>query len=250
MHPQKKVLFVAQCYFNQIRSFQGGSPEERRVNIGIVEATIIETAQMYGARENVPRFVISECVRLVFEKYSFLALEEIREAYRQKAAGEIKIKGAEMYGGVFNADNLGKVLRAYNQERKKVMAAFLKEKHEMETKGKKEAMKLFRAILFEVCFPEMLKQASQTFEDWRQVPEWWYDAAKKRELFIYKQGEKRSYYERAIELMPEEIEKEEKQALEEAGGIKMFVTQRKRPPERVAASIARKLVVFEKLICK
>ena len=236
---------MAQSYFNQIRNFQGQTPEQRKVNIGLVEATIIETAQMYGARENVPRFVISECVRLVFEKYSYLALDEIREAYRQKVAGEIKIKGAEMYGGVFNADNLGKVLTAYNLERKKVMAAFLNEKFEIESKAQKESMKLLRAILFEVCFPVMLKDNSIT--EWQQVPEWWYEAAKKRELFTYDQGEKREYYKRAIEIMPKEMEKEEKQALEEAGGIRLFAKQVS-TPERLAASIARKLVVFEKFI--
>lgn len=235
-YPFKQVLFVAESYFNQIRHL----PKEVK-NQKLFD-TLMGTAQSYGAREKVPGFVMTECCRLVLEKYSYLALKEITEAYRQKASGEIKVKGGEMYGGIFNAENLGKVLFAYNESRKKVMAAFLDQLHLQKTKVIKGNWKLFKAILFEVCFLQIMK--SSEFESWEEVPEWWYLAAKKRDLIYYEVGEKKSYYDKAVKALPAYKKKEIEQ-----GNLKaLLLNQAPQDDDRIAAMIARKMVVFEKFV--
>ncbi|MCB9288890.1 MAG: hypothetical protein H6560_16400 [Lewinellaceae bacterium] len=101
-------------YHNQLRHM----PAEKA--FARLMMAIKEVAQDYGARQAVLEETFTECVRITRKKFAGLGIGEVREAYRMWAAGELNMrKGeAEMYGGQFNAAQLGKVLAAYMEQRR------------------------------------------------------------------------------------------------------------------------------------
>lgn len=97
-----------------IRAMQ---PERMAVELGV---QLLFVAREYGARHDIPAETLAECVKLVNQKFGSLGIAEIREAYRMAAAREIKAD--EMWGGQFSAAQLGSVLSAYKEHRRKVVA--------------------------------------------------------------------------------------------------------------------------------
>lgn len=203
-------------------------------------------AQEYGARTAILPHVQSECIRLILEKFGHIGFNEIREAYRLYASGEIRIKGGEMYGGEFNAGQLGKVLSAYNEHRKQIIAAYTEALHvtaeEIEEAKRAEESRM----RFEAKFREWLKKAKAEQTDWRDIPAYYYDAAMNRGLIEFKPGEKRQIWEDALILAETEFQED----VESEFGRKVNAVLQQDQLEGRARVIAQKLSVFRKLIIK
>ena len=172
--PLSWVEFLAECMDRQIRKLDQVHAKGRL----IVE--LPQIAREYGARFDLPENVLTECIFLICEKFNHLAVEEIREAYREFAAGEIEIKGAEMYGGEFNAAQLGKVLTAYSETRRTAAAAILREKQEAEEAARREAQSKALREAFESGFELALYTARTKAKSWQDIPAFWFDACRQR----------------------------------------------------------------------
>ena len=215
---------------------------------GAILMELPQIVKEYGGRENIPDSILKECVLLILKKFSMIAVFEIREAYRLWSIGEIAVKGGEMYGGQFNAGQLGKVLGAYCQNRKKVLGTYLREKEEMINAAKEQSNADFLRMKFEAEFPGMIQQAREENINWRKVPAYWYQAALDRDMISFEQGEAQLIYQEAMQIA--KLELEQKEVGE--GPKRLAHTLQKidsvEELENRAKVIARKLTVFRKLI--
>lgn len=194
------VTAAVKGFQNQIRKLP---PVDAKL---LIQRTLSEVAKEYGARDDVPPGILFECVRLIGTKFAFLGVDEIREAYRQWAAGEIEAKGAEMYGGQFNAAQLGKVLSAYSENRKKIVSEYvtasMKAKEELESAKRQEKQRAWYEDNF-----DMLLQSCRA-EDWREIPHHWFDTAWRRKMFNMSAEQIEEIKRDADELAQMEIETE------------------------------------------
>lgn len=202
-------------------------------------------AQQYGAREKIEKHILQECIRLVLEKFRALGLNEIREAYRLKASGFLEAPGAEMWGGTFNADQLGKVLTAYVDHRRRIVAAYIEEQEREQEKEKARQ----RREDFNRRFPDMIGKAKQEITDWREVPEYWYDAAMRRGWIEFGPGEAQGIFSEAKELARMEFEEEMEAApVAQKAALQAAVLGQGDDLDFRAKVYARKISVFRKII--
>ena len=226
-------------YHNQLRHMP---PEEA---FGRLMIALREVAQDYGARQAVLEETFTECVRITRKKFAGLGIEEIREAYRMWAAGELNLrKGeAEMYGGQFNAAQLGKVLAGYMEARKAALGAYLREleayQREQERASKAERLRQE----YEEDFEKNLRALQP--KSWQEVPFHWFETAWKRRLIRLTEAEQQELLAGARALALEEAEKEKE-------GASIFQRQQVEKLiqgeglEERAKTIARKLALFRK----
>jgi len=228
-----KAQKVAAYYLDKLRD---KGEDTARILI-LAELPLI--AQDYGAMSyNLD--IQHECVKLILDKFSHLAIGEIREAYREYASGESDVKGGEMYYGVFNAMNLGKVLTAYSENRRKVLAAILTEASDSKRMSEDERRKAKQKARFDKEFPITLMKAKEKIDHWRDVPEYFYHSAMKRGYIKFEKGEGQAILNDAKELVDMELTEWEET------NTNRF--RRKPDRESLAKSIARKITVFRKII--
>lgn len=215
--------------------------------LGQLLVTIPMVAKDYGGRKVLADSMVEEAADFVLEKFSHLAAEEIREAYRRKAAGELDIQ-AEMWGGEFSVDQLGQVLTAYNEKRKKEMAAYLVAIEEARQEEARKAKAERLRENFEGEFLRALEEAKTKCKGWEDVPLFWFDSAKDRKMFTWAPGEADAILAEARMLaagiMADMGKRFELQTIAERW------KQGNQPTtlEELAKSIARRLSVWRKLI--
>jgi hypothetical protein len=145
-------------------------------------AEMVLTAQAYGARMELAPTIAKECALLVARKFPQLAIPEIREAYRQWASGQTHPEGADMYGGSFNAAQLGKVLTAYCSRRDRIAAdirrAYADEQEAMRQAATAEAQRQ----TFAKTFPLKFQALRTTATTWQDVPLYIFDVLYRRRL--------------------------------------------------------------------
>lgn len=162
---------------------------------------ITEVALNYGSRVEAPPMIYRECLTVMQQKFAHLGVDEIREAYRANAAGELETKGkGEMYGGEFNAANFTAVMAAYSEKRRKVIAAYTNAIHEASEKAKSEARKEKQRMEFEQNFQDILRGLAEKAEDWQGCPEYLYHSCEKRGLINLTPAEKREIFKRAVDI--------------------------------------------------
>lgn len=224
---------------------------------GMIQIELERVAASYGARQDIGEGVFSECTQIIISKFPGIGVNEIREAYRMKAAGELeslpKGKG-EMWGGVFNAEQLGAVLAAYMQQRRKALAAYLRHKAEVMEAAEKEAIRERQRSEFERAFPALIEKMKEEAKDWRDCPFYLFEASWKRGLIRLEEGEKESIMEDARQLARMEAENAYAEA-EESGGRGIFrmrelrkAMEDERGIEARAKTIARQLTLYRKIV--
>lgn len=194
-----------------------------------------QIARSHGGRFDLPARVLEDCIDLVLQKFSFLGIHEIKEAYLQFSAGEFNAKGGAMYGGEFNAGNLGAVLAGYNLRRKKIVAAYIERMTDKKFADRKETERQQAREAFDRKFPQLLREYSG---EWQDVPAFWYDAAQNRRLIDIDVAEAQSIYKEAKRYVIQE--KKVPFACEVLSGVGTIDEQ--------AKIAARKITVFRKLI--
>lgn len=203
-------------------------------------------AKAWGARYDISEVMLTEAIRIIFAKFSFLAVEEIREAYRQWGAGEIKVRGAEQYGGEFSCASMSKILSAYNEERKLIAAEILKQKaiHKEEKEAEEKRQKMRKK--FDIEFPQLIEAAKTKYKSWKEIPEFWFKAAWKRNMIRLSNEEIKAIEAEAIELAKIQVQIDDYyQGMQKS--IKDWIN-RNQVQENLVKSIARKLSVWKKLI--
>jgi len=235
-----KASVVMQGYENQLRKMDSiHAIKELTIHVPLI-------AKEYGARFDLSPNVVQEAIRLILKKFGKLGLIEIREAYREFASGEIKVQGAEMYGGEFNVANLGKVLTAYCENRSKVLAELLKQKAEAEAELIEAENHRIRQEQFDKSFPILVMKKKQEFTHWSDVPAHWYKIILSKGWISFEEGEANEIFEEAkgiakIELRKKESERSQSSIQER---FKMTIPTE----EELAKRIARQLTIFKKVV--
>lgn len=236
-----RVAEVITAYNDQIRHLPAANETEKAASLSKIMIVVGQVARDYGANHAIHPDTYQECVKLVLDKFSYLSLSEIRAAYRMYSAGEIKAKGADMYGGKFNAAQLGKILAAYSADRKPILGNYLRMKEDQTFKEKQTARDEMLKQRFESTFLPMIEKAREEYITFEQVPEYWYKSALDRGLFSI-------------------TSEEGKQIKALADKVTVFISQQERAANLLAAVkspgnfesrskvIARKIAVWEKLI--
>lgn len=236
---------VVQGYQNKIAHII----QERGIQVaaGFVLGQIKRIIEGYGGKQPISDDVLHESVDFVLKKFYFLAVEELLQAYRMKAAGEIEPKGAEFYHGRFSIDALGKILTAYVTWRKAILGPYLAALEEEKQRISKQRRADQLKERFELVWPRLLREAPQKYDCWQDVPAFWYQTAFDRGQISFAPGEALAIYEEAKTLAFMELKAE-------AEGAKNVLEQRdilrsieNRQEER-AKVIARKLTVWRQLI--
>lgn len=244
----KKVTSSADCSKDFVSIVASGHMEQIRHiprAVGRVLMELPQVVKLYGGRTDIDNDILKECAKLIVEKFGFLSLYEIKEAYRQYSIGEITVKGAEMYWGEFNTSQLGKILGVYSDRRKKVLGLYLREIEEEKQRLEREEKNRERKEAFEIEFPKMIERAKSEMTQWQDVPEYWYDAAIKRGWIEFVHGEAVEFFVEAQEIAKKEMQANEEEKILSLNDI--FQRQAQDPMKR-AKVIARKITVFRKLI--
>lgn len=236
---KEKVEVALLGYHQNIRDL----PEEEAAIK--VTALVKQIAKKYGARESIEKSVLSECVNLILQKFNLLGLNEIIEAYRLWTIGDIKVRGGEMYGGVFHAGQIGRVLAAYAESRALIVGRYLTIKYEADKKRRREEEKAAKRAKYEEEFPSYL--ANWTGQSWQDVPYHWYNTCMKRNMIQFAPGEAQKIFEKAKQLAKLEIQTE----TEEEGNIYKKATLQNNANCSIkdrAKVIARKMTVYQKVL--
>jgi hypothetical protein len=142
----------------------------------LVASVLVKVVRLYGNRERVEDEMKAECLRLIKDKFQLLGPHEILLAYRLWASGDLgEIKAAEMYGGQFNARQLGAILSEYVGKERRTA---LKQYHSIQDAQKKsdERLKVEQEKAdYDRKFPAMIEAAKGS--DLRPVLAIWYDTA-------------------------------------------------------------------------
>ena len=213
-------------------------PEMDAIGRLILEIPLI--AEEYGGRAEIPENVLSECIRIVRKKFPQLGINELREAYRSWAASEIEVEGGEMYGGRFNAAQLGKVLAAYEKSRRQVVAAYIRERDELQSRQTEAERTRRMQESFERHFPALVERVRSTAKSWQDVPEYLFHALRKRGYLKLPQSEADAIFQEAARLADLEIEAAKQQPRN------IFTPLPDRHNLRI--SIARKLAFWRKVV--
>lgn len=186
-----RVEFLIEAYNNQIKDL------DPMVAFAEIGKLLPQVAAQYGARQTLDSNILRECQALIFEKFKHLSVKEIREAYRQWAAGEFEISGGEMYGGIFNVIQLGKVISGYSKRRKKILATILNETANRQIETERAARESKMKESFETDFVTTFKKKKSEIQNWEEVPVWWWDVFKRRKWIQYDKQTALDIYEKA-----------------------------------------------------
>lgn len=215
-----------------------------------LSAELQSLANQYGNRQQVDPQILNECMEIVTGRFKHLGLYEIREAYRMWAAKELgDMPEAEMYGGMYQARHLSAVLAAYNEKRKHIAAALHKQADEARIAARDAAAHDKRQAEFEQTFLAQVEAAKGNTESWADVPEYWFESARIRGLFKIEKPEADSFMIRARVAVRNAMQAQlagDMSAVERRELVRAIENQE--TIEAKAKVIARKMVVFEKLL--
>lgn len=239
----EEIQIVYKGWKNPVRRLENANGE-------IFKYTL-QAAKVFGSRKDVEKDVLKACARLVTEHFKKIGAHEIYLAFEWKAAGLLDVN-AEMWGGSFNADILGKVLTAYVKRRNELIAAFIEEEHkvtaEQEEKEREQKRKDEYNYLVE-NFEKIYKEKG--FTSWREVPEFYYQIAKKKGLLRFKKGEGHEILAEAEKIAKEDLRKqyiEVKNSTNNQIALHELMHKMKlTTDENTAKAYARKISVFRKL---
>lgn len=231
---QNRVQELAQFRSSLVRDLE---PQDA---YNVIGAAINQVATSYGVNEEPAKETLDECIRLIGSKFGHLSPLEIRTAYRMWVAGELQVgKEAEMWGGRINARNLGAVISAYSQYRKKDMAKYLNAIQNATEDEARKAKEAQAKADFEQQFAEELAQAVESMENWKQVKPFWFPILWKRQMITMKTEQIEAIKVEAAELAKQEHAERERQ-LKEEGALFEQVAE----PEGIEKAIRKRLAVW------
>lgn len=203
-----------------------------------------ELAKAFGAKKNdsgdfISDKVLQDCIEMTKNRFSFLAFKEIPEAYSLWSSG--KFTALEMYSGSFNVKHYGSVLSAYAKYRLPVVRMLSDwEDHIKMIEDSRRKAEAFNKSFKSIVLRERLK-----IDIWQQVPEFWYDSLLKRKWIDFTVEESHEVFEEAIKLV--DVERKRKAIFEKKRSIEILLHGIK-PVDEEAKVIARKLIVFRKVV--
>lgn len=189
-------------------------------------------------------FKVNECIKMMFSKFKMLSLDEVSEAYRMWAEGQLNLgREAEMFGN-FNAKQFGSVLTAYCEVRKGVYSDYLKKRSELIDGKMEEWKKLKRACEFMKEFCDKMREGREKWKSWREVPGHWFVMVWERKWVELDKRKIESFKVRAALAYEEELRMREESG--QRRNVRFKVDESSRESE--VRSIAGKMVVFDMIL--
>lgn len=224
-------------------------PENDRAML--VAAAITAVARDYGT-SLLPHHILEECVKMTIDKFSALCVDEIREAYRQFATGELGTgKEAESYRGEFNARNYGAIIGMYAQKRRAVVAAITQEAHDRQLAQEIDKRIARQKAEFALQFPaDVNALIKKPDTNWQDVPGWWYDTLEKYGCISVPAEEKREIFAQAKQVAAAELyERRSSAGALELASLQNDITNLLTGADVSRAQrIAKKMCVFDYII--
>lgn len=115
------VSLVSQAVLEQIR-IRAMLVENEGHALALLAVELQTCAIQYTGCVKTDDLVFDECVEFIIERFAGLHIDEIRHAFRLAASGELGEIKLEAYFGTFTVAMLGRILTAYEQYRKKIVA--------------------------------------------------------------------------------------------------------------------------------
>lgn len=148
-------------------------------------------AATYCAAPNTEREVIEESARFIASKFGHMNVNEIREAFRLAAAGQIDAS-LNAYYGMFSVSILGKVLSAYDDHRtqayREVRARINAEQQERENEQRAERLKEQFGTIGEQF--QALTERNEKYPTWQSLPGWFAEKVVRDDLAGFCHDEK------------------------------------------------------------
>ena len=168
---------VAKGYYNPIRKTQ------REYARKALLVLLPKLSDLFGGRHQIKEEVLAACVEIVLRNFSHLGLEELSVAYELHHRDKLDARDAEMYGGIFNAANMTKILTAYTKYRQKLIAHYLRltevaatEKAEKERQDQKRQQ-------FLAGIPAEIEAKRPRIQSWKDIPVYWFEACIELKIF-------------------------------------------------------------------
>ena len=168
---------VAQGYHFPIRKMEQETAQKALL------ALLPRLSEQFGGRHHIKEEVLAACVQIILKKFSHLGLKELPQAYEMYYAGELEVKGAEMYGGIFNAANMMKILAAYSRHRQKLIGQYLRLITAAETEKVEKERQHRKRQQFLAGIPEEIETRRPMIKSWRDIPVYWFEAGIELKLF-------------------------------------------------------------------
>lgn len=241
---QVEVENVMRGYNCKMRDMNQEQIERAAFQIG---AILPKLAKKYGANAHIGFEILEGCQELILNQFLELSVEEIETAYELWSAGKLEVKNADMYHGIFNVSQLGKILSAYSKRRKKIIATLIHEQGENRIKEERAAKNQKLKETFEIDFVNNFEKKRTSIKEWKDVPTFWWEVMKKRKWIQFTKEEALKTYEEAGKLAKihtQLIESENR--VNQA--IKRFDLVRDVDAKSLRQNIAGQLMVFRKCI--
>jgi len=223
------------------------NPEQLERAAFQIGAILPKLAKKYGANAHIGFEILEGCQELILNQFLELSVEEIETAYELWSAGKLEVKNADMYHGIFNVSQLGKILSAYSKRRKKIIATLIHEQGENKIRAERAAKNQKLKETFEVEFLNNFEKKRESIKEWKDVPSWWWGTMKKRKWIPFTRDEALEAYDEAGELAEKytEIIQGENRVNQ---AIKRFDLVRDVDAKSLRQNIAGQLMIFKKCI--
>lgn len=235
---------VMHGYNRKMRDMNPEQLEQAALQIG---ALLPKLAKRYGANSHIGFDILEGCQELILNQFKELSVEEIETAYELWSGGKLEVKNADMYHGIFNVSQLGKILSAYSKRRKKIIAVLIHEQGENRIQAERAAKNEKLKDSFESDFVKIFEKKRGEIKEWKDVPSWWWGTMKKRKWIPFTRDEALEAYDEAGELAEKytKIIQGENRVNQ---AIKRFDLVRDVDAKSLRQNIAGQLMIFKKCI--
>jgi len=191
---------------NQIKHMKDGDPNDPKQKAKVkIYYLVIDIAKKYfNASVDGCKDVFTEVVNIIFQKFGTLSANELGEAFRMAAAGELGEVNFAAYGGVFTVPNFTDILTKFTKKRQEVAMAIYRADQDLQEKVKadelvKQKADEYLAVL--VHRHEVEQNGNHDYKTYNDVPHYYGKTLLEQGLISFTADEKRDIWERAKEAL-------------------------------------------------
>ena len=212
----KFTTMVLKGMQNQIKHMKDGAdltdPKQKVANQIYYLVTVIGK-NYFNASVDSNKSAFTEVVGVILQKFNGLSLDEVGEAFRMAASGELGEVNFAAYGGVFTVPNFTDILTKFSKKRNEVAMAIYRANSDLEEKAKadelvKQKQDEYLAML--VHRHEAEQNGNHDYKSYKDVPHFYGKTLLEQGLISFTAEEKRTIWEAAKVAALEELKAEVK----------------------------------------
>lgn len=200
---------------NQIKHLKDGDPNDPKHKVGNkLYYLVLDIGKKYfNASVEQSKEAFIEVVEIIKQKFSGLSLNEIGEAFRMAAAGELGDVNFAAYGGVFTVPIFTDILTKFSKRRNEVAMAIYRANADLEEKAKADESVRKKADEFLAMLVhqhETEQNGNHKYKSYKDVPHHYGRSILDAGLIVFTPDEKRTIWEAAKVAALEELKAEVK----------------------------------------